>query len=84
MKYLIKHIKSHDPAKVLVCALFDKINARPEPFHTDFVGVTLEKNDFLIGYGLDYNELGRNIPYVYSATKEDVAELDAILNKDSK
>ena len=84
MKYLIKHIKSHEPSKVLVCALFDKINARPEPFHTDFVGVTLEKNDFLIGYGLDYNELGRNIPYVYSATKEDVAELDAILAKDSK
>lgn len=84
MKYLVEHIKSHSPSKVYVCALFDKINARPIPFHTDFVGMTLTKNDFLIGYGLDYNELGRNLPYVYSATKEDVDELDVILEKDKQ
>lgn len=84
MTYLVDHIKIHNPAKVLTCALFDKVNARPIPFKTDFVGKTLVKNDFLIGYGLDYEELGRNIPYVYSATKEDVDYLNEILAKDKK
>ena len=84
MKYLIDHIKLHQPKKIYVCALFDKKNARLVDVPIDFAGCVLEKNDFLIGYGLDYNELGRNIPYVFSATKEDVAAFDAVLAKDKQ
>lgn len=82
MSYLIDHVKNHHPAKIYVCSLFDKACARKVDVKVDFVGKVLEGNDFLIGYGLDYYEIGRNIPYVYGATPEDVAELDAILAKD--
>ena len=82
MQYLINHIKLNNPEKIIVCSLLDKKNARQVPVKVDFAGVVLEKNDFLIGYGLDYNELERNLPYIYSATPEDVKELDAILKQD--
>lgn len=84
MKFLINHIKSHNPKNVYVCALFNKKNAREVEVPLDFEGKVLEKNDFLIGYGLDYNELGRNIPYVYSASKEDIEVLDEALRKDKE
>lgn len=82
MSYLIDHVKNHKPSKIYVCSLFDKKASRKTDVKVDFIGKELTGNDFLIGYGLDYNELGRNIPYVYGATKEDVDEMDAILNKD--
>lgn len=84
MQFLLEHIKSHQPRNVYVCALFDKINARMVEVNVDFAGKVLEKNDFLIGYGLDYNELERNVPYVYSATPEDIRELDEVLENDEK
>lgn len=84
MSFLLKHIKSHNPGEVYVCALFDKKNARKVPVNVDFVGKELEKNDFLVGYGLDYNELERNVPYVYCATKEDVERLNAYLDNEAK
>ena len=84
MDFLIKHINQHNPKRVYVCSLFDKKNARQVEVNIDFAGCILEKNDFLIGYGLDYNELQRNLPYVYSATKEDVTKLDEALRKDKK
>ena len=84
MQYLINHVKLNNPERIIVCSLLDKKNAREVPVKVDFAGVVLEKNDFLIGYGLDYNELERNIPYIYSATPEDVKELDDILAKDKE
>lgn len=84
MKYLIDHIQLHNPKKVYVCALFDKKNARKVEVPIDFAGHVLEGNDFLIGYGLDYNELQRNLPYVYKATPKDVRELDEILARDKE
>lgn len=84
MKFLMDHIKTHNPKKVYICALFDKKNARQVQVDIDFKGKELEENDFLIGYGLDYSDLERNIPYVYSATKEDIARLDEALRKDKE
>ena len=83
MQYLINHIKLNDPERIIVCSLLDKKNARLVPVQVDLAGLVLEKNDFLIGYGLDYNELERNLPYIYSATPEDVKELDEVLKKDA-
>lgn len=81
MDFLLRHFKSHNPKKVYVCALFDKVNARKVPVKVDFIGKTLEQNDFLIGYGLDYYELCRNLPYVFSATPRDIKKLDKELKK---
>ena len=81
MEFLVRHFKSHNPKRVLVCSLFDKKEARIANVSVDFVGLELKGRNFLIGYGLDYNELGRNLPYVYNAKPEDIAEFDSILNR---
>lgn len=84
IKFLLSHIASHHPKKVYVCTLLDKKNCREVEVPIDFVGHVLEGNDFVIGYGLDYNELCRNLNYIFNASPEDIAELDKILEDDDK
>ena len=82
MDYLIHHLyANYQPKKVLVCAMFDKINARKATVRVDYAGKILTENDFLIGYGLDYNEFDRNIPYVYIPTEEEIARFDELKEK---
>ena len=82
MDYLIHHLyANYQPKKVLVCAMFDKINARKANVRVDYAGKILTENDFLIGYGLDYNEFDRNIPYVYIPTEEEIAHFDELSEK---
>mgnify|MGYP002515423131 CR=1 FL=1 len=76
--YLQKEFK---PKKILVCSLFDKVNSRLVEAKVDYVGKILTENKFLIGFGLDYDELERNVPYVYTPSKEDLIALNAILEK---
>ena len=82
MNFLVDHIKRHDAKNVYVCTLIDKVVAREVPVQVDFTGYVLERKRFLIGFGLDYYELERNIPYIYEADEDDVARLDAIIDKD--
>lgn len=84
MSYLIKHVKTHAPEQVKVCTLFDKKPARVTDVHCDYVGQEITGNEFLIGYGLDYNEIGRNLPYVFAASPEDVEEYKKLFEQDSK
>ena len=73
MKYLIDHLnENYQPKRIIICCLFDKEYARCEDVKIDYVGKRLKENCFLVGYGLDYNELERNVPYVYIATPEDI------------
>ena len=82
MNYLLNHLyTNYHPKKVLVCALFDKLNARKSPVRVDYAGKVLEDNEFLIGYGLDYCEFDRNIPYVYVPTDEEIAKFDSLKSK---
>ena len=79
MNYLVKHIENkYHPKRIIVVALFDKINARTVPIRIDYSGKVLAQNDFLIGYGLDYKELHRNVPYVYIPDEEEYNELTKI------
>ena len=82
MNFLIEHIKRHEAKNVLICTLIDKVVAREVPVPIDFTGYVLNKNRFLIGFGLDYNELERNLPYIYEADDDDVARLDGVISKD--
>jgi|LAHS01.1.fsa_nt_gb hypoxanthine phosphoribosyltransferase len=83
MAFLTKHIRSiGKPKRVLVCALFDKKIARQVEVDVDYAGRVLTENKFLLGYGLDYKGLKRNVPYVYIPTSEEVKELDELLEKD--
>ena len=79
MKFLLEHINFRfQPKKVVVCALFDKEIARVNDVKVDYVGMTLHESKFLVGYGLDYREILRNVPYVYVPDKEEIASYDAM------
>lgn len=50
-------------ASVTVCTLLDKTERRVAEVHADFVGITVP-NEFVVGYGLDYRQHYRNLPYI--------------------
>ena len=78
--YLVKHLyQNYKPKKVLTCALFDKVNAREADIEVDYSGKLLQENAFLCGYGLDYNEVYRNVPYVFVPDKEELETIDNYL-----
>lgn len=57
-------------ASIELCCLLDKPEGRVVPYEPKYVGVVIP-NEFVIGYGLDYNEYYRNLPYV-AIVKEEV------------
>lgn len=65
LNYTYNHLMSKNPASVKICTLLDKPERR-KPGITlvpDWVGFTIP-NEFVVGYGLDFNEHYRNLPYV--------------------
>lgn len=65
LEFTYKHLISKEPASLKICTLLDKPERR-NPAVTvvpDYVGFTIP-NEFVVGYGLDYNEHYRNLPYV--------------------
>ena len=78
--YLVNHIYEHyKPKKILTCALFDKVNAREADIKVDYCGKILNENKFLCGYGLDYYEVYRNVPYVFVPDTEELGEIENYL-----
>jgi len=56
-------VAKNKPASLKTCTLLDKPERRQVPFVTDYTGFTCP-NEFVVGYGLDYGEIYRNLPYV--------------------
>ncbi len=63
LAYLTEVLNTRKPASIEICSLLDKPSNRETEIKPKYVGFTIE-NEFVIGYGLDYNELYRNIPYI--------------------
>lgn len=63
LSYLAKYLWASDPASLRICTLLDKPAARIVPVDIDYIGHRLE-NGFVVGYGLDYNQLYHNLPYL--------------------
>lgn len=64
MNHLLKYLREKKPASIAICTLFYK----PEKFLYDFpidYKVFTIGNEFIVGYGLDYNQLGRNLKDIY-------------------
>ena len=62
--YHIKKMMESEGAKsIKICALFNKPSRRIKDIEADYMGFTIE-NEFIVGYGLDFDEYYRNIPYV--------------------
>jgi hypoxanthine phosphoribosyltransferase len=68
LQYLLRNLAGRNPRSLEVCALLIKPERRKVDLHTRYVGFEIP-NTFAIGYGLDYNERYRNLPYV-AALKE--------------
>ncbi len=62
--YLMRSFAARKPASLRVCALLDKVARRETPVHIDYTGFVLEQDKFIVGYGMDYAELYRNLPYI--------------------
>ena len=60
---VLEIFKGRGAASIELCCLLDKPEGRVVPYEAKYVGKAIP-NEFVIGYGLDYNELYRNLPYV--------------------
>ncbi len=60
---LTQLLKNRNANSVRTCTLLDKPSRREVPFTPDYCGQVIE-DEFVVGYGLDYNEKYRNLPYV--------------------
>ena len=65
LDFTYKHLLSKEPASLKICTLLDKPSRRKEgiTLQADYVGFTVP-NAFVVGYGLDFDEHYRNLPYV--------------------
>ena len=63
LSYLFQLLKARNPASLKLVTLLDKPSRRTKPIQADYVGFTVP-DEFVVGYGLDYDELYRNLPYI--------------------
>ena len=63
LSYLLKLLQARRPASIRLCTLLDKPSRRTKPIQADYVGFQVE-DLFVVGYGLDYAERYRNLPYI--------------------
>ena len=63
LSHVCAHLREMGPASLKICTLLDKPSRRQTDVKADYVGFTIP-NEFVVGYGLDYDEHYRNLPYV--------------------
>jgi hypoxanthine phosphoribosyltransferase len=63
LAYLLRNLETRQPRTVRVCALLDKVSRREVPVALDYVGFPIP-DEFVVGYGLDFAGLYRNLPYI--------------------
>jgi hypoxanthine phosphoribosyltransferase len=70
LKYLIGMLESHRPASVRTCALVRKAESAEVDVMVDYVGFEIG-DEWVVGYGLDYAEQNRTLPYIGIVTPDD-------------
>ena len=63
LSYLKNILEGRNPSSVKICTLLDKPDQRVVDVEVDYVGFTIP-DSFVIGYGLDYHQFYRNLPYI--------------------
>lgn len=63
LSYVIDILKTRKPASIKICTLFDKPERREAQVYADYSG-TKVPDEFIVGYGLDFDEKYRNLPYI--------------------
>ena len=64
LEKIIKILKEKKVASYKIATLLFKPDAYTKNINIDYIGKSI-KNDFVVGYGLDYQEIGRNLPHIY-------------------
>ena len=64
MNYLLEYLKAKNPASITICTLFFKPDKFLYEYKIDYTALSIG-NEFIVGYGLDYNQLGRNLKDIY-------------------
>jgi hypoxanthine phosphoribosyltransferase len=75
LKYVTRNLQTRNPASVRVCTLLNKPSRRVMDVPIDFAGFEVP-DEFVIGYGLDFDEEYRNLPFVGVLKKEVYAEVE--------
>ena len=63
LSYLLEILSARKPASLKLCTLLDKPDRRVMPVHVDYTGFEIP-DEFVVGYGLDYDQRYRNLPYI--------------------
>ena len=63
LNYLMDLLYARNPNSIRICTLFDKPERRSVDIYADYKGIEVP-DEFIVGYGLDYDEIYRNLPYV--------------------
>ena len=63
LSYLIEILKKRNPASLHLCTLLDKPDRRVRPVHVNYTCFEIP-DEFVVGYGLDYAQKYRNLPYI--------------------
>jgi len=72
LDYLVELLEARHPASVKVCSLIDKTPRREATVNAHYVGFKLDEDAFVVGYGLDYAERYRNLPYIAALDPDSV------------
>lgn len=63
LSYLLEMFQEREPASLSLCTLLDKPDRRVVDVHVDYTGFSIP-DEFVVGYGLDYGQKYRNLPYI--------------------
>lgn len=63
LNYIMEILKQRKPSSIRICTLLDKPESRKVPVRTDYYGFVIPDR-FVVGYGLDYAQRYRNLPYI--------------------
>ncbi len=63
LSYMLDLLKERKPASIRLCTLLDKPDRRVVDVHVDYTGFQIP-DEFVVGYGLDYAQKYRNLPYI--------------------
>lgn len=64
LEKIVSELKKHSPGQIKIATLFFKPDAYKKKIKVDYIGMKIP-NDFIVGYGLDYDGLGRNLSDIY-------------------
>lgn len=70
LSYLMEMLRDREPASLHLCTLLDKPERRVVDVHVDYTGFQIP-DEFAVGYGLDYDQRYRNLPYIGVVEFED-------------